>query len=376
MVDAVMEMMPHGHCYLWMPELVWLHVISDAIIFLAYVIIPILLVYIVYKRGDIEFDWMFWAFGLFIILCGFTHAVAVATVWQPTYWFQGALKGVTAVVSIVTAYLLWKLIPAILNIPSPSRLQQEIDNTQKALADLEYTARQLNISHEDKDRLICELNESRDLINTYIQHAGFGVKQPINDILGSCDKIISYVSSGNYQDAKDATAMIKLNTRILDDQLDRVLRQAVSSGEFEQAQDVVKLTEVVDMVRVKRVETLKSVNYKKISGMPPIIFDTVAADMIIENILFSIARAHTEDQVDVCVKCTPIGFYEPFNSAAWCFEIIDYTKPMELSDNSDLSYCKFNLIRTVLSAYGCTFKVHFDDEVVFKIMIPISLVTD
>jgi hypothetical protein len=28
--------MPHGHCYLWIPSLLWLHVASDALIGIAY----------------------------------------------------------------------------------------------------------------------------------------------------------------------------------------------------------------------------------------------------------------------------------------------------------------------------------------------------
>ncbi len=31
---------PHGYCYLWKPGLIWLHVVSDALIGLAYVAIP------------------------------------------------------------------------------------------------------------------------------------------------------------------------------------------------------------------------------------------------------------------------------------------------------------------------------------------------
>jgi hypothetical protein len=30
------DFMPHGYCYLWKPGLVWLHVVSDALIALAY----------------------------------------------------------------------------------------------------------------------------------------------------------------------------------------------------------------------------------------------------------------------------------------------------------------------------------------------------
>ena len=39
------EFMPHGHCYLWRPELLWLHAISDCIITLSYYFIPLALIY-------------------------------------------------------------------------------------------------------------------------------------------------------------------------------------------------------------------------------------------------------------------------------------------------------------------------------------------
>ena len=59
------EFMPHGHCYLWNPTLVWLHVISDAFIALAYISIPFTLVSFVRKRKDMPFNWMFVCFGIF-----------------------------------------------------------------------------------------------------------------------------------------------------------------------------------------------------------------------------------------------------------------------------------------------------------------------
>ncbi|MGF1939504.1 MAG: hypothetical protein RM347_035160 [Nostoc sp. ChiQUE02] len=45
---------PHGHCYLWQSGLVWLHGMSDALIALAYYSIPIFLIYLSYKRSDIQ----------------------------------------------------------------------------------------------------------------------------------------------------------------------------------------------------------------------------------------------------------------------------------------------------------------------------------
>jgi hypothetical protein len=104
-------LMPHGHCYLWNPRLVWLHVISDGLIALAYTSIPFTLVYLARKRRDIPFNWMFFCFGMFIIACGATHVMEIWTLWTPTYWLSGAIKAITAAASVPTAVLLVKLVP-------------------------------------------------------------------------------------------------------------------------------------------------------------------------------------------------------------------------------------------------------------------------
>jgi signal transduction histidine kinase len=114
---------PHGHCYLWNPELVWLHIISDSLIALAYYSIPITLVYFVYKREDLPFNWIFLLFGMFIIACGTTHLMEVWTLWHPVYWLSGLLKALTALVSVYTALELMRLVPLALALPSPAQLE-------------------------------------------------------------------------------------------------------------------------------------------------------------------------------------------------------------------------------------------------------------
>src|SRR5262245_30439993 len=96
--------MPHGHCYFWRPEVVWLHVGSDLLIGFSYVAISATLAYLVYKaRRDIPFHWMILAFGLFIVACGGTHFMEVWTLWQPRYWLSGDVKLLTAAASVATA---------------------------------------------------------------------------------------------------------------------------------------------------------------------------------------------------------------------------------------------------------------------------------
>ncbi|MCC8940549.1 response regulator [Bradyrhizobium sp. Arg68] len=115
---------PHGICLLWEPELIWLHVISDAIIAASYFSIPFALAIVVSKRRDFQFGWMAWLFAAFILLCGLTHVFAIYTLWIPIYGLEGLLKAMTAIASIFTAVLLWPLIPKILAIPTEQQLRE------------------------------------------------------------------------------------------------------------------------------------------------------------------------------------------------------------------------------------------------------------
>ncbi len=116
--------MPHGYCYQWNRGLVWLHLSSDLLIAVSYFSIPITLVYLVRKKRDLPFHWMFACFGVFIVACGSTHAMEVWTIWHASYWLSGIIKAVTAVASVVTAILLVQLVPQALALPSPNELKE------------------------------------------------------------------------------------------------------------------------------------------------------------------------------------------------------------------------------------------------------------
>src|SRR5882724_12735178 len=117
------DFMPHGHCYLWKPEIVWLHAISDGTITLAYYLIPLALLYFVRKRKDLPFNWIFLMFGIFIFGCGTTHLMEVWTLWHGTYRLAGVIKAITALASVATALLLFQLLPEMIALPSPAQLR-------------------------------------------------------------------------------------------------------------------------------------------------------------------------------------------------------------------------------------------------------------
>jgi two-component system, NtrC family, sensor kinase len=120
----------HGHCYLWKTGLVWLHIISDATIALAYYSIPLLLIYFIAQRKDVPFNGVFLLFGAFILACGTGHLMDIWTLWHPDYWIAGILKAFTAIISIYTAFTLIYLIPQALTLSSPAELEA-INNALK-----------------------------------------------------------------------------------------------------------------------------------------------------------------------------------------------------------------------------------------------------
>jgi PAS domain S-box-containing protein len=152
------DFMPHGYCYLWNTRLVWLHVISDSLIALAYFSIPITLVYFIRKRRDLPFNWMFVCFGVFILACGVTHAMEVWTLWRATYWLSGAVKALTAFVSVPTAVLLVRLVPQALALPSPEELRREIAERKRAQEALNNAKMELEVRVQERTAELSEAN--------------------------------------------------------------------------------------------------------------------------------------------------------------------------------------------------------------------------
>jgi PAS domain S-box-containing protein len=132
------DFQPHGFCYLWNARLVWLHATSDLLIALAYLTIPVTLVWFIRKRRDLPFSWMFVCFGVFIVACGATHVMEIWNLWHANYWLAGVIKAVTAAASIVTALLLIRLVPQALDLPSTQQwlfanaaLQKEVQDRRE-----------------------------------------------------------------------------------------------------------------------------------------------------------------------------------------------------------------------------------------------------
>ncbi|BAY75503.1 integral membrane sensor hybrid histidine kinase [Nostoc linckia NIES-25] len=168
---------PHGHCYLWKTGLVWLHIIGDGTIALAYYSIPFLLIYFISKRQDVPFNGVFVLFGAFITACGTGHLMDIWTLWHPDYWISGCLKALTAIISIYTAFALISLMPQALTLPST--------------AQLEVINRALSTEIVERKRIEQELRKAEEVAqdsshakSEFLANMSHELRTPLNGILG------------------------------------------------------------------------------------------------------------------------------------------------------------------------------------------------
>ena len=148
------DLMPHGYCYMWDPKLVWINVISDALIAFSYYCIPVVLGYFALKNRGLAFNRIFWMFAAFILACGTTHVLEVWNVWHSSYLLAGIMKAVTASVSLLTVAMIVPLLPRAISLPRAIDLLEINRDLERKVAE-----------HERRDAVLAEAPLQRSLSN-------------------------------------------------------------------------------------------------------------------------------------------------------------------------------------------------------------------
>ena len=200
------DYIPHGMCLLWQPELLWLHVLSDATIAIAYFTIPFALVYFVSRRHDLVFRGIFVMTGAFILACGTTHVMGVVTLWYPAYWLDGLIKLLTAWISIGTSYLMWRAMPLALALPSA----EQLETTNRRL---EATLEELKGQVAERERAEEMLRQSEKM-RALGQLTG-GIAHDFNNLLGVIIGSVEFLMDA----VKDAPEQAGLAREILNSAL-------------------------------------------------------------------------------------------------------------------------------------------------------------
>lgn len=211
--------MPHGHCYLWRPEIVWLHVISDGLVAVSYTTIPFTLYSFARRRKDLPFNWMFLCFAIFIIACGATHYMEIVTLWDPMYRLSGVIKAITAAASVPTAILLVRLVPQALAIPSPHDLAQANEQLRKTHAELEDRNNELR-------RTEAELRAANRELEAFSYSVAHDLRAPLRAINGFARVLTEDEGDKLGPEGADALAKIRRNAVQMADLIDALLSLA------------------------------------------------------------------------------------------------------------------------------------------------------
>ena len=123
------------------PLLLWLFIISNLTIVLAYYAIPILL-FIALRHHRVGFvlgQKTFWLFAAFIALCGTTQIMEILVIYRPWFLAQVVIECVTAAVSLYAAVVLNQRVYQIsheVEVDSPSRYYLHLLIERQGLSEL------------------------------------------------------------------------------------------------------------------------------------------------------------------------------------------------------------------------------------------------
>jgi two-component system, chemotaxis family, sensor kinase Cph1 len=115
------------HCGNWSSFHGWLYILSDLTIWIAYFLIPVIILnYLSKKKNGIKFQKVYLLFAAFILFCGMTHFLDAVMFWIPVYRLNALVRLITATVSMLTVYYLIKILPQVFRLKSTEELEKEV----------------------------------------------------------------------------------------------------------------------------------------------------------------------------------------------------------------------------------------------------------
>ncbi len=330
---------PHGHCYLWQPELVWLHILSDFIISISYYSIPLMLVYFINKREDVPFKNIFVLFSAFIISCGTTHLMEILTLWHPYYWLSGTIKALTAIISFYTALTLIPLVPQALTLPSPAQLEQanqalQVEISERKLvenelrqykerleelveqrtAELATANKQLQTeivqrqkSQERMGELLQELKNTNQELNDFAYIVSHDLKAPLRGIGLLSEWLINDYGDKFDEEGKDLINKIILRVKKLQNLIDSILEYSRIGRIREEKREVNLQYLVSDVIEI--LEPSKNIQIEVSDNLPIIYCEKTKMQQVFQNLLSNAIKFLGKPQGKIIIACQEVADY-------------------------------------------------------------------
>jgi signal transduction histidine kinase len=293
--------LPHVYCYLRNPKLVGLHLVSDGLIWLSYVAISVTLICVERRlRKEMRippFQWVYLAFGTFIVACGFTHFMEIVVLWKPVYWLSGAVKVVTAVASVGTAVALPHLVPQVAGLVQSARLsEQRKEKLEQANRELQLRNREVEHANELKSQFLASISHE--------------LRTPLTAILGFSELIAEDEGIALTEKHKRFARNIRQSGRHLLDLINNILDMSkIDAGRLELRLENCDLRAALSevMVNIATLAVLKQIRIQHAVPQYLMVYaDRIRLRQILYNLL-SNAVKFTPHGGDVSVEVTREG---------------------------------------------------------------------
>jgi signal transduction histidine kinase len=382
--------MPHGHCYLWKPDILWLNVLSDGVIALAYFSIPVTLLYFVSKKRTVPFMWVFVLFGAFIFACGMTHVMGIMTVWDPVYRFEGVVKFITAALSIGTAIFLIPIIPKALSLRSPRELEEantalEKENTERRRAErelikarneleervLERTAElaqtnehlkgeigERELAQRGQRELLKRLESMNLELSDFAHIVSHDLKAPLRAIGSLADWLKEDYAEKLGDNGVETLDLLKGRVRRMNNLIEGILSYSRSVGEEERI-DEVNLRDLVEEV-VEVVSPPGNIKIELESGPEVVHCDKTRLEQVIQNLLTNAVKYNDKEEGIIKINCVPEDGYFKFRVSdngigidkKYFDKIFQIFQTLAPRDKSETAGVGLAIVKKIVENYG------------------------
>lgn len=301
------DLMPHGYCLLWRPEILWLHILSDVTIALSYYAIPLALFYFVRKRGDLPHERVFWLLGAFILLCGTTHAMAIWVLWNPDFAVEGLVKAVTAIVSVVTLIVSARLLPQALRIPSSAQLAKLNDDLSRNIREREAAQHQLQLAYGAMEETVAErtaelrktlveLSRSNHDLDQFAYVASHDLREPLRGLSFHASVLLEdYREKLDERGVNRLKRLIQIPVRM--DALINDLHYFARLGQGDLALQRIDLNEVVRGIEETADVLIREMNAKIeiLEPLPDVVCDKAQISRVMYNLIVNGVKYNDKD---------------------------------------------------------------------------------